>query len=68
MLSSESYSFLRQVIASRPKSVGVKVWEVTAAGGKVAVFEFSNLLEGESDRQKKLLNCTLKRVQHYKLN
>ena len=51
-------SVFRELFASPPKSVGVKVREVTPAGGKVPkiVFEFSNLPEGESDRRKKLLN------------
>ncbi|KAK7373273.1 hypothetical protein VNO80_06673 [Phaseolus coccineus] len=59
MFSSLSHSsVLRELFASPPKSVGVKVREVTPAGGKVPkiVFEFSNLPEGESDRRKKLLN------------
>ncbi|KAK8466677.1 hypothetical protein PHAVU_008G153400 [Phaseolus vulgaris] len=51
-------SVFRELFPSPPKSVGVKVREVTPAGGKVPkiVFDFSNLPEGESDRRKKLLN------------
>lgn len=55
--SPQSRSLLRALFDS-PKTVGVKVREITHPGVKVSrfVLEFSNLPEEESDRRKRLLN------------
>ncbi|CAJ1783362.1 unnamed protein product [Sphenostylis stenocarpa] len=56
--SPQPRSVLRALFGSPPKSVGVKVREITAAGSKVSkiVLEFSNLPKEESERRRKLLN------------